>query len=383
MKTGYVPFLTAVGDSKTDLELYQEAMALADMVVPLGFDSLWSLEHHFTGYAMTPSPVQFLTYYAGRTRRIQLGTAVIVLPWHDPVRIAEEIALLDVMAGGRTVFGFGRGAGSVEYDGFRVPMDEARGRFVEIAEIVRLALSRQRFAYDGKFYKIPETSIRPRPISHPEERFYASTVSPESAELMAKMGFGMMIISQKDWESAALDCRRYRATAEAAGQPVRPVIALGNVILSEDATEARDLAKTHLRAFAKSVDDHYRFSDGHLTGVKGYEYYTKVAKTYAKISEATAKKTNGEAAVANKKPSASMDNLHVWGTPAQALEKLRYIHQLTGASDFLGQFTIGGISLENAKRSMTLFAEQVAPVLQKDPAFAPRIPDLPEQRASA
>jgi len=104
MKTGYVPFLTAVDDSKSDLQLYQEAMALADLVEPLGFDSLWSLEHHFTGYAMTPSPLQFLSYYAASTRRIQLGTAVIVLPWNDPVRIAEEIAMLDVMSGGRTVF---------------------------------------------------------------------------------------------------------------------------------------------------------------------------------------------------------------------------------------------------------------------------------------
>ena len=383
MKTGYVPFLTAADDSDSDLKLYQEAIALADLAEPLGFDSLWSLEHHFTGYAMTPSPIQFLSYFAGHTRRIRLGTAVIVLPWHDPVRLAEEIAMLDVMAGGRTVFGFGRGAGSVEYDGFRIPMAQARERFVEIAEIVRMALSQPRFSYQGKFYQIPETSIRPRPISHPEERFYASTVSPESAEIMAKMGFGMMIISQKDWESAALDCQRYRATAEASGHAARPVIALGNVILAEDPSEARDLAKTHLRAFAKSVDNHYRFSDGHLTGVKGYEYYTKVAKTYAKIDAATARKDNGEAGAApQKKGSSSMDNLHVWGTPAQALEKLRYIHQLTGASDFMGQFSIGGISFENTKRSMTLFAEKVAPVVQNDPAFAARIPDEPA-RASA
>ncbi len=382
MKTGYVPFITAADDSRSDAELYHEAMTLAAMAEPLGFDSLWSLEHHFTGYAMTPSPIQFLSCFAGHTRTIQLGTAVIVLPWHDPVRIAEEIALLDVMCGGRTIFGFGRGAGSVEYDGFRVPMDEARARFVEIAEIIRLALTRVRFSYAGRFYRIPETSIRPRPISHPEERFYASTVSPESADLMAKMGFGMMIISQKDWESAAADCRRYRATAEASGQPVRPVIALGNVIVAEDAAEARDLAKTHLRAFAKSVDNHYRFSDGHLSGVRGYEYYTRVAKTYARIEAAT-KKPDEAGGSARPKPSTSMDNLHVWGTPAQALEKLRYIHQLTGASHFLGQFTIGGISFENARRSMTLFAEKVAPVLQQDPAFAPRIPDLPEERAAS
>jgi alkanesulfonate monooxygenase SsuD/methylene tetrahydromethanopterin reductase-like flavin-dependent oxidoreductase (luciferase family) len=159
---------------------------------------------------------------------------------------------------------------------------------------------------------------------------------------------------------------------------------LGNVILSEDAAEARDLARIHLRAFAKSVDNHYRFSDGHLTGVKGYEYYTKVTKTYAKIDAATARKDHGEPSdPAKKKASSSSDNLHVWGTPAQALEKLRYIHQLTGASDFLGQFTIGGISFENAKRSIKLFAEKVAPVVQQDPAFDPRIPDPLEERASA
>jgi len=308
---------------------------------------------------------------------------VVVLPWHDPIRVAEGIALLDVMSGGRTLFGFGRGAGTVEYNGFRIEMGEARDRFREVAEIVRLGLSQERFSYDGQYYKIPETSIRPRPISHPEERFYASTVSPESADLMAKMGFGMMIISQKDWESAALDCHRYRATAEAAGQKVRPVIALGNVIIAEDPTEARDLAKTHLRAFAKNVDGHYRFSDGHLQGVKGYEYYGKVAKTYAKIEAAKAAKANGETKPEGaKKKNSSMDNLHVTGTPAQALEKIRYIHELTGASDFLGQFSVGGISFENTKRSMTLFAEKVAPIVQKDPAFAPRIPSAPA-RATA
>lgn len=380
MKVGYVPVLTAVGDSKSDLQLYQEGMALADMAEPLGFESLWSLEHHFTGYSMIPNPVQFLTYYAARTRHIRLGTAVIVLPWHDPVRIAEEIAMLDVMSGGRTLFGFGRGAGSVEYEGLRVSMEESRDRFAETATIVRLALTQKRFSYDGRFFKIPETSIRPQPISNPVERFFASSVSPESAELMARMGFGMMIIGQKDWESAAVDIQHYRATAAACGHPVRPVMALANVIVAEDPSEARDLARTHLRVYMKTIDDHYRFSDGHLAGLKGYEFYSKMAKTYAKTTAprdqkpASAKPADGE-----KKKSAAGD-LNVTGTPAEALEKLRYIHQLTGASDFLGQFCVGGLSFENTQRSMKLFAEKIAPVLKNDPAFAPR---LGEERSGA
>lgn len=120
----------------SDAAVVTEHMAMGDLAEPLGFDSLFALEHHFTGYAMSPSPLQTLSYYAGRTKRIQLGTSVVVLPWHDPVRVAEQIALLDIMCGGRCLFGFGRGAASKEYEGFRIPMDEARPRFVEAAKIV-------------------------------------------------------------------------------------------------------------------------------------------------------------------------------------------------------------------------------------------------------
>src|SRR2546422_11321066 len=151
-------------DGLSDAAVLAEHMALGDLAEPLGFDSLFALEHHFTGYAMSPAPTQLLSYYAGRTRRIALGTAVIVLPWHDPIRVAEQIALLDILCGGRCLFGFGRGAASVEYSGFRVPMEEARPRFVEAAEIVVKALSEDSFEHEGTFYRIPRTAIRPRPV---------------------------------------------------------------------------------------------------------------------------------------------------------------------------------------------------------------------------
>src|SRR6267378_4139664 len=93
---------------------------------------------------------------------MKVGTAVIVLPWHDPVRVAEEIALLDILCGGRCLFGFGRGAASVEYEGFRIPMGEARPRFAEAAQLIRKALREPEFEWQGEFYQIPRTSIRPR-----------------------------------------------------------------------------------------------------------------------------------------------------------------------------------------------------------------------------
>src|SRR6202008_5187996 len=98
---------------------------------------------------MSPAPLDPLPYSAGRPKRIACGTAVIVFPWHDPIRVAEGIALLDILSGGRCLFGFGRGAASVEYAGFRVPMEEARPRFVEAAQIVVKALTHESFDWQG------------------------------------------------------------------------------------------------------------------------------------------------------------------------------------------------------------------------------------------
>src|SRR5579871_2670973 len=231
---------------RSDASVVGEHLAMGDLAEPLGFDSLFALEHHFTGYAMSPAPTQLLSYYAGRTRRITLGTAVIVLPWHDPVRVAEQIALLDIMCGGRCLFGFGRGAASVEYEGFRIPMGEARPRFVEAAQIVVKALSSDSFEHDGEFFQIPRTAVRPRPISNPERRFYASSVSPESAEVIAKLGFGMLMIMQNEWAKCREDIEKFQAMSQAAGFAPKAPIILTNVSCCEDRAEAQDKAFKYL-----------------------------------------------------------------------------------------------------------------------------------------
>src|SRR2546430_2997094 len=261
MKVGIaVNMLTKEGLS--DAAVSAEHLAFGDLAEPLGFDSLFALEHHFTGYAMSPSPTQLLSYFAGRTKRITLGTAVIVLPWHDPVRVAEEIALLDVLSGGRCLFGFGRGAASAEYAGFRIPMEEARPRFVEAARVVVKALTDEVFEWDGEFFKIPRMSIRPRPISHPERRFYASSVSPESAEIMAKLGFGVLVVVLNEWPKAAEDIQRYREITAGVGHTPRPPIILTNISVAERREEAQERAATYLSRKWDSIDGHDHFSDG-------------------------------------------------------------------------------------------------------------------------
>jgi alkanesulfonate monooxygenase SsuD/methylene tetrahydromethanopterin reductase-like flavin-dependent oxidoreductase (luciferase family) len=346
---------------RTDASVVGEHLAMGDLAEPLGFDSLFALEHHFTGYAMSPAPTQLLSYYAGRTRRISLGTSVIVLPWHDPVRVAEQIALLDILCGGRCLFGFGRGAASVEYEGFRVPMGEARPRFVEAAQIVVKALSQESFEHDGEFYKIPRTAIRPRPISHPERRFHASAVSPDSAEIMAKLGFGLLMVMQNEWPKAAADIERYREIATAAGHRPRPPIILTNVCCAESRDEAHERAFKYLGQKWQSIDDHYHFSDGHLSTVKGYESYGKMARTYAKINED---------AESRQKATDFYVGIQIVGTPADCLDKIGELQRLTGLDHLVTEYSFGAMPHEEAELNMRLFADRVLPVLQRDPAFA-------------
>jgi len=347
-------------EGRSDASVLAEHLALGDLAEPLGFDSLFGLEHHFTGYSMSPHPLQLLSYFAGKTKRITLGTCVIVLPWHDPIRVAEQIAYLDLLCDGRCMFGFGRGAASVEYAGFRVPMEEARPRFAESAQLITKALQDEVFEWDGEFYKIPKMSIRPRPISHPERRFYASSVSPESAEIMAKLGFGMMVIMQNEWSKAAADIQSFRDIAISVGHTPRPPVILTNVSVAESRDEAHDRAMQYLGAKWDSIDSHYNFSDGHLANVKGYESYGKMAKTYSKLKDEEARQKMTDFYV----------KIQIVGTPNDCIEQVRELRALTGTDHIVSDFSYGGMPPEDGELNMRLFATQVMPTLQRDAAFS-------------
>src|SRR3974390_1193186 len=113
----------------TDAEVYQQELGLAAEAEEAGFDSVWFSEHHFSDYQLTPQTPMVLSWLAGQTKRIKLGQMVSVLPWHDPVRVAESYSVLDHLSGGRAIAGLGRGLGRVEFNSFRPPMGESARRF--------------------------------------------------------------------------------------------------------------------------------------------------------------------------------------------------------------------------------------------------------------
>jgi alkanesulfonate monooxygenase SsuD/methylene tetrahydromethanopterin reductase-like flavin-dependent oxidoreductase (luciferase family) len=196
-------------------------------------------------------------------------------------------------------------------------------------------------------------------------------VSPESAEIMAKLGFGVLVVMQNEWPKAAEDIQRYRDIASSVGHTPRPPIILTNISVAESRGEAEDRAKTYLSRKWDSIDAHYHFSDGHLAGVKGYEFYGGMAKTYSKMKDEGFR----------KKATDFYVKIQIVGTPDECIQQVAELQRLTGVDHLATEFGYGGMPHEQAELNMRLFADRVMPVLQRDPAFAstakPAITDTP------
>jgi alkanesulfonate monooxygenase SsuD/methylene tetrahydromethanopterin reductase-like flavin-dependent oxidoreductase (luciferase family) len=352
MRVGMTVIFQNPFDARPDHEVFRDDLRLADLAEPLGFDSVWGVEHHFTDYTMCPDVLQFLTYVAGRTQRVQLGSMVVVLPWHDPLRVAEQAAMLDAMSGGRLILGIGRGLGRVEFEGFRVPMDESRGRFVESAEMILRGLETGVCEYDGQFIKQPRKTIRPKPWKTFKGRSYAAAVSPESAQIMAKLGVGILIIPQKPWEAVAAELEDYRTTYRKVNRAEPPpTVCAGWVFCDPSPERAREMAVKYIGGYWQSVLRHYELRGDHLAKTKGYEYYGAMQDMVTR---------HGGDGVTD-----FFLNLQIWGTPEQCYERILDVRGRVGNDTFVGAFSYAGMPYEESERNLRLFAREVMPALQQ------------------
>ena len=240
-----------------------EDVKVGELADDLGFDRIWSIEHHFTPYTMVPSVTQFLAYFAGKVKNAGVGTMVIVLPWHEPLRVAEQIALLDILLQGRSfAIGFGRGAARREFEGLRIPMSESRDRFVESAKIVKMALSQERFSYDGEFYKIPEISIRPQPMNkNLTDNMYCAAQSRQSVNMAADADLRLIVVPQKDWDEYSDDIRVYNIRRREQGMEARRPIVGCNVYCTNDLDDAQETFWDAVHDHAMSAIHHYELDE--------------------------------------------------------------------------------------------------------------------------
>jgi alkanesulfonate monooxygenase SsuD/methylene tetrahydromethanopterin reductase-like flavin-dependent oxidoreductase (luciferase family) len=160
----------------------------------LGFAQMFMVEHHFTGHGQVSASMTLLAFLAAKTKTIRLGTAVVVLPWHNPVLIAEQAATLDLLTGGRFDFGVGKGYRKSEFDGFCIPMDEASERFDEAMEIIRKAWTTEgRFSHHGKRWHYDDILVEPEPLQRPHPPLWLAAGSPDSIKRAAREGYNLLL----------------------------------------------------------------------------------------------------------------------------------------------------------------------------------------------
>ncbi|HEX3793839.1 MAG TPA: LLM class flavin-dependent oxidoreductase [Acidimicrobiales bacterium] len=349
MKVGMCSVFHNPHDTHSDADVYEDNIRLAVQAEPLGFDSLWTVEHHFTDYCLSPNPFEFLSFMAGKTEHIQLGTMVVVVPWwHDPIRIAEQVSALDHLSRGRFIFGLGRGAARKEFEAFGVPMDESRTRFNEASAMVIEGLESGFCEYDGEIIKQPRAEIRPKPAGSFVGRRFGAAVSPESCHITANLGLGMLIIPQKPMDLILADVKTHTDAYRSRWNedPPPPIVSLC-VYCDEDEAKVAEFKNTWVRQQAENVVRHYELGGAHFATTKGYE-------SYAAESDA----------VARQMVDLQID-LQVCGTPEQCVEHILRLGRDIGTDNFVGVFHFAGMPVDVSERSIQLFAREVLPELQK------------------
>ncbi len=341
----------------SDGEVVAEEVRLGELADELGFDALWPVEHHFNDYSFCPDNTVFLAHMAARTKRILLGTGAVILPWNDPLRVAEKIALLDHLSGGRVLFGMGRGLARREYGGFGIAMDESRDRFDESARMILDALESGVIEGSGPYFPQPRTPIRPAPARSFTDRTYCVAMSPDSVLAAADLGARMVMFSQRPWDDQAASVATYRErfAAHHDREPKPPVVC-DFVYCDGDPGRAEEMAHRHIAGYLTSVMEHYELESDHLKQAKGYESYGNAVELLK--------------AIGLDKLCDMYLGVNVWGTPDQILERLHARREVVGDHDLTCCFRYAGLSAVDVEASMRLFAAEVLPRVPQPAAVA-------------
>ena len=340
-------------ESRTPAEVFHNIVEEAVLADELGFDTYWLGEHHFSRHGILADTMVMASHIAARTERIRIGTAAIVLPLHNPVRLAEQIAMVDVLSGGRLEIGVGAGYQRREFAALGVPIEESRARFHEGLDVLLRAWTSETLVFDGVFTQIRAEDgieVLPKPLQQPHPPIYqAVSVSPESIEFAASRGIPVMVGGPTDVLGRAPEVialwqekmREHGNDPEGYDLPC-----LQNMFVAES-DEAAALALAHidpewslrvLREVGSPIA-----ADGAVP--EGYQHW--VGRWEQRALQ------DGSTPVRSELPQ-------LVGSPATVARRLRELEAL-GIHNIFGRFAIPGLSQEQILCSMELFGREVMP----------------------
>jgi alkanesulfonate monooxygenase SsuD/methylene tetrahydromethanopterin reductase-like flavin-dependent oxidoreductase (luciferase family) len=303
----------------------------------LGYYSTFLVEHHFTGFGQVSASLNLLTWLGAHTRHLRLGTAVLVLPWHNPVLLAEQAATLDLLSGGRLDFGIGKGYRWNEFAGFCVPMEEADERFEEVLDVVTKAfVSETPFSHRGKYWRFDEIVVEPPTAQKPHPPFWMGAGSANSVRQVAERGYNMLLGQHSLAEEILEQVAQFRHEVEARGRRFNPL----------------EVAVARAVHFAKNAADKEaaieRRYQGHMRVNALARRPGETRDRYLLDDEKKARHESAESAL--------------FGTPDEIMRKLERLS--AGGVEYV-IINFGG-SRENIRR----FAREIMPTFSEEPALA-------------
>jgi len=353
MEIGFQLLSSSWGERQvTDSQVYKEELELALRADELGFDSIGIVEHHFEDYSFCPDNFVYLAHLAGITKNAKLMTGAVIVPWNDPLRVAEKAALLDEISDGRLILGLGRGLSRREYDQFGINMDESRDRFDEATPMILNALETGVMeAHEGKHYKQPRAVIRPAPTRTFKGRISQVAMSGDSVLEAANIGARMLQFSYKPMEVHRQEIDTYAAEYRRLHNSAPPVpVFIDLAVCDSDVNRAEENSRKYISDYFLSVVHHYEMLGEHFTDAKGYEEYGETA--------AAMREAGMEALLEGYLAS------QITGTPQQMLDRIEARRSITGDFDMMFCFRFGGIEQEAAIRSIETFSKAVMPELK-------------------
>ena len=338
-----------------DSQHMDNTLYMGELIEPLGFDSIWATEHYGSAYSMQPNPLQYLAYWAGRTERVDVGTAVIVAPWWNPVRLAHEISMLDILLKGRRLhLGIGRGISPHEYASLGYPMDESHKYFYDVINAIRAADGAERFEFQGDVYDIPPTSVRPQARHKGEltNNIKVAFSTEASAKLAAENGLGQMFVAGDDVNEMIDKVQRFnRIRKDLSLPPDQPTTLLW--MYCAETTEEAEEGWVYFQNQGVAAQHHYfDWNNPGYEGIRGYEEY--LLRQNADISPA-------EARLAARRATQPI------GTPEEIIEKIKSLQQTISMEKVVIHMMYGGMPRDRAEKSLRLFAEKVLPEVQAMP----------------
>lgn len=336
-----------VREGGTYREAFDESLVLVNESEKLGVDSLWLAEYHFNPGRVLASPITIFSNIAARTERIRLGTAVTLLPLANPVRVAEEIATLDLISDGRVEFGVGRGTFPNVHEGFSSPFSESRGRFEESLEIILKSWTNETFSFEGEHYNLKDLTVTPKPQQKPHPPVRVGVTSAESFPVTGRMGHDILINPSRVFTLIGLKplIEEYHQAWKDAGHQGKGKVGLRvPVYLSDDAQKAHD-----------EPMESALFSMGRLSDrVASYANYGGTTGNWGQEAETVKNMTYDD----------WFRDKVAYGTPEQVTEKLQILSEELGLNQIMFEVNFGNqIPLANQLNSLRMMMERVAPNL--------------------